>query len=69
MSHPRYYLAVENPDAPHGWSTPEGMHYRPDFGDRLVELNGVTHIEVSQLLSFAEPGDAPNVPPLSSALV
>ncbi|MBD1911286.1 hypothetical protein [Leptolyngbya sp. FACHB-8] len=63
MSHPRYYPAVHNPDAPHGWSTPEGMNYCPQFGDRLVKVGGQWHIEITKVVSYTEAGDAHTVNP------
>lgn len=69
MSHPRNYPAIPDDAAPFGWKSDEGMFYRPDFGDKLIEIDGVKHIQVNQLVSYAEPGDRPHIPPMSSALI
>ena len=63
MSLPRYYPAVPNPDAPSGWSTPEGMNYCPQFGDRLVKIGGQWHIETTKVVSYTNPEDSPTVSP------
>lgn len=69
MSHPKLYPAKPDPKAPHGWVSECGMFYKPDWGDRLVDVNGQPYIEITQVLSYSEPGDVPTVPPLSSAIV
>lgn len=65
MSHPRFYLAVPNPKSPSGWSTPEGMHFCPDLGDRLVYIDGQPHIEVTVLLPA---GGAEDTKPITAIL-
>ncbi|MGG6298120.1 hypothetical protein ACQ4M4_27315 [Leptolyngbya sp. AN02str] len=41
--------AKQDPKAPHGWVTDTGMFYRPDYGDRLFEIDGEWFISVGQL--------------------
>ncbi|MGG6297831.1 hypothetical protein ACQ4M4_25845 [Leptolyngbya sp. AN02str] len=41
--------AKRDPKAPHGWATDTGMFYRPDWGDRLFEIDGEWFISVGQL--------------------
>jgi len=50
MSHPTHYPAKPDPNAPHGWSTEEGMFFRPDWGDRLETVEGITFIVVKTML-------------------
>jgi len=48
-----YYPAHEDPTAPFGWKAESGLYFRPDWGDRLIDINGVPHIAVSRFLEGA----------------
>jgi len=49
-SSPTLYLAVRETRSPNGWVSSSGLLYKPEWGDRLVEVDGQMFIQVNEIL-------------------